>query len=63
VNAGKPAEWRYNQHGRSLLKKVILPLMVFILGLFIAKQFFGIDVEGLAEGFIDFLSNLFVKPR
>ena len=45
------------------MKKIILPLAVFILGLFVAKQFFGVDVEDLAKGFLAFLNNLFRGPR
>ena len=44
------------------MKKIIFPLCVFIAGLIVAKVFFGVDVEGLTEGFIDFLSGLFVDP-
>ena len=45
------------------MKKLILPLCVFILGMAVAKFFFGVDVEGLAEGFIDFLSDLLDGPN
>ena len=44
------------------MKKIIFPLCIFILGLAVAKFFFGVDVEGLAEGFVDFLANLFGGP-
>jgi hypothetical protein len=44
------------------MKKVILPLSVFIIGLAVANYFFGVDVEGLAEGFIDFLADLLDGP-
>jgi len=45
------------------MKKIILPLCVFILGLAVAKFFFGVDVEGLAEGFIDFLLDILDGPN
>lgn len=45
------------------MKKFILPLCVFILGMAIAKFFFGVDVEGLAEGFVDFLLDLLDGPN
>jgi hypothetical protein len=44
------------------MKKLILPLCVFIFGLAVAHFFFGVDVEGLAEGFIDFLSDILDGP-
>ena len=44
------------------MKKFILPLVVAVLGLAVAKFFFGVDVEGLFEGFIDFLSDLLDGP-
>jgi len=44
------------------MKKIILPLIIFILGLFVAKQFFGVDIEDLAEGFAKFLSDIFNGP-
>jgi hypothetical protein len=31
-------------------------------GLFIAYYFFGVDIEGLTEGFIDFLADLLDGP-
>lgn len=45
-----------------VMKKIIFPLSVLILGLAVAKFFFGVDVEGLAEGFIDFLSDILNGP-
>ena len=44
------------------MRKIILPLTIFILGLFVAKQFFGVDIEDLAEGYVKFLSDLFKGP-
>ena len=44
------------------MKKLILPLCVVILVVAVAKFFFGVDVEGLTEGFIDFLSDLLDGP-
>ncbi|MDH3454914.1 MAG: hypothetical protein OEL80_07170 [Desulfuromonadales bacterium] len=44
------------------MKKIILPLCVSILGLAVAKFFFGVDVEGLADGFIDFLADILNGP-
>jgi hypothetical protein len=41
------------------MKKMILPLAVFVLGLFIADYFFRIDVLELFRGFFNFLVNLF----
>ncbi len=44
------------------MKKIILALCVFILGLAAAKMFFGVDVEGLFEGFFEFLAEIFDGP-
>jgi hypothetical protein len=44
------------------MKKIILPLCVSILGLAVAKFFFGVDVEGLADGFVDFLADILNGP-
>jgi hypothetical protein len=44
------------------MKKIIFALCVFILGLAAAKQFFGVDVEGLFEGFFEFLAEIFDGP-
>ncbi len=44
------------------MKKIILALCIFILGLAAAKIFFGVDVEGLFEGFIDFISGILDGP-
>jgi hypothetical protein len=40
------------------MKKLVLPLVVFALGLFVADYFFGIDVPALFEGFGSFLVNI-----
>ena len=44
------------------MKKIILPLCVVILGLAVAKFFFGVDIKGLTEGFLDFLSDILDGP-
>ena len=44
------------------MKKFILPLCVVILGLAAAKFLFGVDVEGLTEGFLAFLSDILDGP-
>jgi hypothetical protein len=44
------------------MKKIIWALIIFVLGLAAAQYFFGVDVEGLTEGFIDFLSDLLDGP-
>ncbi len=46
------------QERRKNMKKIALPVIVFVVGLVIAKLFFGVDVEGLTEGFLDFLGNI-----
>ena len=38
------------------MKKLLLPVSVFFLGLFVVDYFFGVDVRKMFEGFI----NLFV---
>jgi hypothetical protein len=43
------------------MKTVILPVGVFVLGLFIADYFFGIDVPELFRGFGHFLLSLFTR--
>lgn len=42
------------------MSKLILPVAVFFLGLFIADYFFGVDVPGLTRGFGKFLADLFM---
>jgi hypothetical protein len=44
------------------MKKIFMALCVFILGLTAAKMFFGVDVEGLFEGFFEFLADIFDGP-
>lgn len=44
------------------MKKFIFPLCVLILSLAAAKYFFGVDIEGLAEGFLDFLTGILDGP-
>lgn len=41
------------------MKKLVLPLTVFALGLFVADYFFGLDTLDLFEGFGRFLVDLF----
>ena len=45
------------------MKKLLLPLSVFLLGLFIADYFFGIDVPKLAGGFGTMLVEMFTATR
>ncbi len=40
------------------MKKLVLPIMVFILGLVIAHYFFEVDVTELFEGFGNFIVNI-----
>jgi hypothetical protein len=44
------------------MKKLMVPVIVSAFALFIAYYFFGVDVEGLTEGFIDFLTDLLDGP-
>ncbi len=44
------------------MKKTIWALIIFILGLAVAQYFFGVDVERLLEGTINFLTNIFKGP-
>lgn len=44
------------------MKKIFLPILIFIIGLFVAQYFFGVDVEGLIEGFLEFLREIFDGP-
>lgn len=46
-----------------VMKKLLLPLSVFFLGLFIADYFFGIDVPKLASGFGTMLVEMFTATR
>ena len=44
------------------MKQTIVALIVFFLGLVIAQYFFGVDVEKLVEGSINFLTDIFTGP-
>jgi hypothetical protein len=61
INAGiyRRGKCRYTPGRRDPMRKLILPLTVFFLGLFIADYFFGVDVPGLSRGFGKFLADLF----
>lgn len=39
--------------------KLVLPLTVFALGLFVADYFFGIDVPVLCKGFGKLITDIF----
>ena len=41
------------------MRKSVLPLTVFVLGLFVADYFFGLDTLDLFKGFGRFLADLF----
>jgi hypothetical protein len=56
---GKPARLKLQE---GAMKRLILPLGVFCLGLFIADYFFGIPVLDLFQGFGNFLKGLFIDP-
>jgi hypothetical protein len=45
------------------MRKLILPLSVFALGLVVADYVFGFDVPDLFRGFGNFLLNLFSGGR
>ena len=47
---------------RILMKKTIIALIVFSIGLAVAQYFFDVDVEGLAEGTLTFLSEILDGP-
>jgi hypothetical protein len=59
---GKFIITRYNWSKEMTMKKLIVPLTLFILGLFVAQYFFGIDIKGLTEGFVDFLVEILNGP-
>ncbi len=40
------------------MRKLLPPLIVFALGLFVADYFFGVDIPGLFEGFGKFLADI-----
>ncbi len=44
------------------MKKLIVPIIVCAFGLFIAYYFFDVDIEGLTEGFINFLADILDGP-
>lgn len=45
------------------MKKLFLPFIFLVaIALLVAKFFFNIDVEGLFEGFLDFLGELLDGP-
>ena len=44
------------------MKKTIIALIVFSIGLAVAQYFFDVDVEGLAEGTLTFLSEILDGP-
>jgi len=43
--------------------KITGPLLVFVLGLFVADYFFGADVPKLFKGFVELIVNLFTGSR
>ena len=45
------------------MKKIMLPLIVFCLGLFVADYFFGVDVAKLARGFGSMLVEMVTSAR
>ena len=45
------------------MRKLILPLSVFALGLLVADYVFGFDVPDLFRGFGNFLLNLFTAGK
>ena len=51
------------RQGAPLMKKMMLPIMVFFLGLFVADYFFGIDVAKLARGFGSMLVEMVTSAR
>ncbi len=44
------------------MKPIALPIVLLLLALLIANLFFGVDVEALAEGFLDFLGDILDGP-
>jgi fucose 4-O-acetylase-like acetyltransferase len=44
------------------MKKLILPFIVFLIGLVIADYFFKIDVMEMIEGTGDFIMNILKGP-
>lgn len=45
------------------MKKIIIPGIIFICGLAIAKYFFDVDIEALFEGFMDFVAGVLDGPE
>jgi hypothetical protein len=45
------------------VRKIAVSLTVFVLGLFVANYFFGVDVPKLFNGFVDLTVNLFTGSR
>jgi len=45
------------------MKKMLLPITVFILGLFVVDYFFGVDVAKLARGFGSMIVELVTSAR
>ena len=45
------------------MRKIAVPLMIFVLGLFVADYFFGVDVPKLFHGFVGLIVNLFKGSR
>ncbi len=60
---GKLIIGRYNFEKGILMKKLILPICIFIGGLAIAHYFFGLDVNGLIEGSIDYVGDILDGPN
>lgn len=44
------------------MKKLVVPVALCAFGLFIAYYFFGIDIESLTKGFIDFIAEILDGP-
>lgn len=40
------------------MKTIALPLILFLVGLFVAEAFFGLNIESLFEGFFKFLKGI-----
>jgi len=44
------------------MKKMILPIFVIVAGMAIAHIFFGVDIGGLFEGFLNLLADILDGP-
>jgi len=44
------------------MKKIFLPVVLFIIGLVVANIYFGLDIEKLIEGFLDFITEILDGP-